>query len=61
MPNAYSQELGDRVIDAVEMDGTSRRRDGLGLASPLPSNGWSVWNSMDSTNRSDTADIGLPS
>ena len=61
MPKAYSQDLRDRVIDAVERGEMSRRRGATQSANPWRSSGSSGLNGMDRESLSGTAATGRPS
>ena len=61
MPKPYSQDLHDRVIDAVERGKMSRppRRGATGSANPWGSNGLGGLNGMARESPSDTAATGF--
>ena len=63
MAKPYSQDLRDRVIDAVERGELSRRAAArrYEVSNPWPSNGLSGLNGMDRERLSGTAAIALPS
>ena len=63
MPKPYSQDLRDRVIDAVKKGEMSRRAAARRYESvnPSPSNGLSGLNGMARESLSGTAATGLPS